>query len=269
MEDRMHPDQPSSTETKYINMAGGSAAYTDEGSGPILVCIHGMPASGRDFRWLAPSLLPDLRVIRLDLPGFGGTTRAAHPNPDMDGMAEFIWQFFDALHIEKAALLGHSLGGAVATHAATDDRVRALVLISSAGPFSHRGHFPKTYRFIAPFSRHWATRWLVVAMARLIMEFAGLRKGFSDETVVTSLQGAANIRFAQHGETLKSLNKPTFVAWAQDDRVVEPRISEAAVEIAPLGPRLHFDKGGHNIQKTRAIEIAETLCPWMHECVDL
>ena len=171
--------------------------------------------------------------------------------------------------IDLFALLGHSLGGVVATHAATDDRVRALILVSSAGPFSHRGHFPKTYRFLAPFSRHWATRWLVIAMIRPAMELAGFRKGASNGTVVTSLQGAANIRFAQHGETLRSLNKPTFVAWAQDDRVVEPRVSEAVVKIAPAGPRLHFDKGGHNIQKTRAVEIAETLCPWMHEQVGL
>lgn len=188
---------------------------------------------------------------------------------DMDGMAKFIWQFLDALQIEKVALLGHSLGGVIATHAATDDRVSALTLVSSAGPFSHRGHFPKTYRFLAPFSRHWATRWLVIAMIRPAMELAGFRKGVSDETVVTSLQGAANIRFAQHGETLSSLDKPTFVAWAQDDRVVEPRVSEAVVAIAPAGPRLHFDKGGHNLQKTRAVEIAERLCPWMHECVGL
>ncbi len=265
----MHPEHPSSAQTEYIDLPGGPAAFKDEGSGPTIVCIHGMPASSRDFRWLAPALLPDLRVIRIDLPGFGRTPRAAHPDPDMDGMVEFIWQLFDALQIEKVAILGHSLGGVIATHAAKDGRVRALILLSSAGPFSHRGHFPKTYRFFAPFSRHWATRWFVIAMARPAMEFAGFRKGASDETVVTSLQGAANIRFKQHGETLGLLEKPTFVTWAQDDRVVERKVSEVVAKIAPDGPRLKFDKGGHNIQKTRAVEIAEALCPWMHEHVGL
>ncbi len=149
----MHPDQPSSTETKYIDMAGGRAAYTDEGSGLILICIHGMPASKLDFRWLSPSLVPKLRVISLDLPGFGDTPRATHPPLDMDGMARFVWQFIDALQIERAALLGHSMGGVVATHAATDNRVRALALVSSAGPFPNRSYYPKTCRFLAPFSR--------------------------------------------------------------------------------------------------------------------
>jgi hypothetical protein len=62
---------------------------------------------------------------------------------------------------------------------------------------------------------------------------------------------------------------PLIQMRVQDDRVVEPRVSEAIIEIAPAGPRLHFDKGGHNIQKTRAVEIAETLFPWMHEQVGL
>jgi pimeloyl-ACP methyl ester carboxylesterase len=265
----VHPDLPSNAETQYIDMAGGRVAYTDEGSGPTLICIHGMPASGRDFRWLESALGPNLRVISLDLPGFGDTPRVMHPPLDMDGMAKFIWQFFDAMQIEKAALLGHSMGGVVATHAATDNRVRALALVSSAGPFPHRGYYPKTCRLLAPFSRHWTTRWLIIALMRQAMALSGFPKDFSNENVVATLQGAANIRLDQHGKTLQSLNKPTFVAWADDDQMVESKVSEAVAAIAPVGPRLHFDKGGHNIQKTRAIEIAEKLCPWMHECAGL
>jgi pimeloyl-ACP methyl ester carboxylesterase len=79
----MHPDSPSSAETQYIEMEGGVTAFKDEGSGPVLICIHGIPGSSRDFRWLTPVLVPHLRVLRIDLPGFGKTQRAAHPSPDM------------------------------------------------------------------------------------------------------------------------------------------------------------------------------------------
>ena len=67
----MHPDQPSNAETQFIEMQGGVAAYTNEGSGPVIVCVHGIPGSTFDFRWLAPALSQNLSVIRIDLPGFG------------------------------------------------------------------------------------------------------------------------------------------------------------------------------------------------------
>lgn len=261
----MHPDSPSKAETQYIEMAGGMAAYTDEGSGPALLCIHGIPGAGHDFRWLAPALITYLRVLRIDLPGFGRTSRAAHPSPDMDRMAEFIKQFLDSMEIDRVALLGHSLGGTIATQAATDRRVFALVLVASAGPFSHRGHFPKTYRFFEPFSRNGFTRPLLTAMVKHVLKWAGFRIGNSDETAITTLECAAAIDFKRHGKTLKSIDKPTMIIWAEDDRMVEPRVGETLKSIAPAGPRLHFDSGGHNIQKTRANEIAEALGPWVNE----
>lgn len=121
---------------------------------------------------------------------------------------------YNNIFFSKATLLGHSLGGAIAAHTAGHESVVALVLVSSAGPFAHKGHFPRTYRFLAPFTRFGATRRLLIAMARPALSVAGYGNVTSAETVVTSLQAAAEIRFARHGETLKLLGKPTFVAWA-------------------------------------------------------
>jgi pimeloyl-ACP methyl ester carboxylesterase len=262
----MHPEKPSKAETQFIEMPGGAAAYTDEGSGPVLVCVHGIPGSIFDFRWLEPALSNHLRVLRVDLPGFGKTPRTAHPSPDMDSMADFILQFMDSMRLDSVTILGHSLGGAIATQAAAiDERIVALVLVSSAGPYSHRGHFPKTYRFLVPFAHNPVTRPLIVSMGRKTLRWAGFHIGNSEETVLTALECASSIDFKRHGETLKGLTKPTTVIWAKDDRIVEPRVSEILKEIAPAGPRLHFDTGGHNIQKTRAIEIAKMLCPWIQE----
>ncbi len=79
------------------------------------------------------------------------------------------------------------------------------------------------------------------------------------------MQCAASIDFERHAEMLKSIDKPTMIFWAEDDRMVEPRVSKSLIKIAPVGPRIHFHSGGHNIQKTKANEIAETLCPWLNE----
>ena len=187
----------------------------------------------------------------------------------MDGMARFVLQFIDFMEFDSVSLLGHSLGGAIATQAAAmDERILALVLVSSAGPYYHRGHFPKTYKALLPFARNPVTRPLIVSMGRKALRWAGFHIGNSAETVVTALQCAASINFKRHGETLKELTKPTMVTWAKDDSIVEPRIGEILKEIAPAGPRLQFETGGHNIQKTRAVEMAQMLCPWIQEEVN-
>ena len=100
-------------------------------------------------------------------------------------------------------------------------------------------------------------------MIKKVLQWAGFRIGNSDETALTTLECAASIDFKRHGETLASIDKPTMVIWAEDDRMVEPRVSKTVTRFAPAGPRLHFDSGGHNIQKTRANEIAAALCPWL------
>ena len=63
--------------------------------------------------------------------------------------------------------------------------------------------------------------------------------------------------------SVRTLTQPCLVAWARDDRLVAPHIIEGLVEVVPEGPRLCFETGGHNLQKTQATEIAEALRCWM------
>ena len=46
----MHPERPSDPERRKGKAAGGVFTYTDEGAGPAVVAIHGLPGSARDFR---------------------------------------------------------------------------------------------------------------------------------------------------------------------------------------------------------------------------
>ena len=116
-------------EPRTLALAAGRVVYTDQGSGPPLVALHGLPGSWRDFRWLAPSLTQSHRLICVGLPGFGGSdaglcapTRADHHR--------FLDTLFDALDLEDVVLVGHSFGGLLAwCHAAhAPARVRGLVL---------------------------------------------------------------------------------------------------------------------------------------------
>ena len=53
-----------------------------------------------------------------------------------------------------------------------------------------------------------------------------------------------------------------MVVWTKDDPMIEVSISDKLYWICPTGPRVVFQDGGHNPQKSRAVEIGEAVTVW-------
>ena len=106
--------------------------------GPQLLCLHGWLDNAASFVPLAP-YLAGFDIVALDLPGHGGS---AHRLPGYDYVfADWIHDVLDALDAlgwARARLLGHSMGGAIATvvAAGAPERVSRLALIEALGPIS-------------------------------------------------------------------------------------------------------------------------------------
>ncbi len=83
-----------------------------EGQGIPLVLVHGYLESLKIWDPFVPALLDHFRVIRIDLPGHGGSGMAA-PVHTMEIMAESVLAVLDALSEKTCCLLGHSMGGYV------------------------------------------------------------------------------------------------------------------------------------------------------------
>lgn len=103
---------------------------------PPLILQHGGRDHGRSWDRVVEALLPDWRIIAPDLRGHGDSEWAAD---GAYGMEDYLFDhamLFDALNIERAAVVGHSLGGNIALrHAAVrPDRVARLVAIEGLGP---------------------------------------------------------------------------------------------------------------------------------------
>jgi pimeloyl-ACP methyl ester carboxylesterase len=263
----VRPDAPSLEESVPVATPRGAVGVVDERSGsggPTVVLVHGLPGSIRDWRWLAPALLEQGvgRVVRMDLPGFGKTD-ASLCGYDIDARGAFVAELIEAMGLEDVVLAGHSMGGPVAVSAArASDRVRAVALVASVGPRIHRGlrrvpgiragcytlHVPSVARAALPRLRRFFTA-------------AGFRN-VSDDAILQTCFILARVRFATHRRNLAALRKPTLVAWALDDRIVEPAIGDALYWAAPVGPRVRFPTGGHNIQATRAVELAQAIATW-------
>ena len=122
-------------EERHIDVGGLPTRYLTAGTtGPPLVLLHGVGDNALDWQWVMPTLAHTHRLYALDLPGSGGSIK-----PEVDYSPAFFTQFLsaflDTLEIERAAVVGNSLGGLVGLRLALSEpsRVSALGLVASAG----------------------------------------------------------------------------------------------------------------------------------------
>ena len=121
-------------EEHNVEIDGLPIRYLAAGEGPPMVLLHGAGDNALDWRWVMPALATTHRVYAPDLPGSPDSARPpADYSPAFFG--RFVAGFLDALGIERAAMVGNSLGGLVALRLALSEpaRVTDLVLVDSAG----------------------------------------------------------------------------------------------------------------------------------------
>lgn len=101
---------------------------------PVLLFLHGYGGDLTGWSLIQPALSADFRTIALDLPGHGGSSKAVATG-SLEELTAAVRAAMDALAVERAHLVGHSLGGAIAIALARRDpgRITALTLIAPAG----------------------------------------------------------------------------------------------------------------------------------------
>ena len=126
----------------YASVNGIDLYYEMHGTGKPLVMLHGGFGTFDMFTAFSPALAQNHQVIGVDLYGHGRTALTDRPLR-FESMADDIAGLIDYLGLEKADLLGFSLGGAVALQTAIrhPERVNQLVLIST--PFKRTGWHPE------------------------------------------------------------------------------------------------------------------------------
>ncbi len=115
--------------------AGGTRiAWGELGAGPPLVLLHGLHDSHRCWRRIAPLLARDFRLLMPDLPGHGLSGRPDAPYT-VEWSAGVLRAWLDAVGLERARFVGHSLGGGLALWLLLEARARVerLALIAPGG----------------------------------------------------------------------------------------------------------------------------------------
>jgi pimeloyl-ACP methyl ester carboxylesterase len=120
---------------RSIKIDGGRIQYFDQGSGPALLLIHGLTGQMRHFTYsLLDKLTADYRVVILDRPGSGYSTRPPLASAAIAAQARTIARFAEAIGLERPLVVGHSLGGAIALSLALNfpGQVGGLALLAPA-----------------------------------------------------------------------------------------------------------------------------------------
>ncbi len=127
---------------------GARLGYRDEGEGLPVLCLAGLTRSSTDFDFLAPHL-PDLRLIRPDYRGRGGSEWTGAASYTVPREAKDALELLDHLGLEQAAILGTSRGGIIAMMLAATARGRLLgICLNDVGPVLERGGLEKIIDYV-------------------------------------------------------------------------------------------------------------------------
>jgi haloalkane dehalogenase len=101
---------------QYFISNGGKIAYTDHGTGDTLILLHGVPTSSWLYRKIIPQLQQHMRVISIDLLGYGSSDKPKD-NPTLyspQNQAVYIQSLLAHLDIDSYGIMMHDMGGLVA-----------------------------------------------------------------------------------------------------------------------------------------------------------
>jgi pimeloyl-ACP methyl ester carboxylesterase len=117
-----------------------------------VVCLHGLGSNKASFFETISALTPEHTVHALDLPGFGSSAKPARAPYDAAWFAETVLSYLDAMAIDRAHVVGNSMGGRVALELALarPERIASLSLLAPAVAFRRRRELAPLVRLLRP-----------------------------------------------------------------------------------------------------------------------
>jgi pimeloyl-ACP methyl ester carboxylesterase len=128
-------EEPGRLAFETLRTRGGRISIVSAGTGRhTLLCLHGLGGTKASFLPTVGALAGDFRVVAMDLPGFGESDKPIGAPYDSAWFARAVFDTLDELGVERATLVGNSMGGRIAIEAGLTEpgRVHGLVLLSPA-----------------------------------------------------------------------------------------------------------------------------------------
>jgi 4,5:9,10-diseco-3-hydroxy-5,9,17-trioxoandrosta-1(10),2-diene-4-oate hydrolase len=283
-------DRPPVTPGSWLSAAGLPARYETvasqrvrlvrTGTGSAVVLIHGFGSSIYTWKDVIPALAARHDVIALDLPGFGESDRPA--DLSLEDLPRAVIGLMDRLGIERAALVGNSMGGATAAivAATVPQRVSRLVLLDAAG-FNME---PEARPLVVRLTTSWAAPVLGLLPGKRLLVERSLRQVFHDDALVTeervseylaparrpgtfvamrSLGASIGDRPSRVANALGDITAPTLVVWGGDDRWIPLAHADRFVAGIAGARKLVIPACGHMPQEEKPGEVARLVLEFL------
>ncbi len=254
---------------REVETPQGVLKYHEAGDGPPLLLLHGSGpgvTGWRNFGENLATFAPHFRCLILEFPGFG-VSAPSDLHPMMAAMPA-VGQFMDALGIEKASIIGNSMGGVVGTRFAMahPDRVERLVTVGGMGKNLFSSTPGEGLRLLGAFNddptRERLVQWLesMVFDKSLITEelvqarwdhatepetLKSSRKMYSSAALEFMASIEAQSKEAPYWAMLHTVKCETLITWGRDDRVSPPDMALLPMRTIPKAELHMFPNCGH------------------------
>lgn len=253
----------------YVEINGWRTRYVTAGDyGPAIILLHGLGASLESWYLNVDALSQHYRVFAPDIVYFGKSAKPRR-DPEHQDFVDFCRYLLDKFELERALLVGNSMGGAIAAKAAMlyPERVPGLVLVDSAGFGKELAWWLRLRTLVDMRIRVTPPLWL----ARI-----GLRSIWNDPARISDRVLQMLMSIEQDGESMRTARRvlsigadwrglkpyllqeirdsadriqvPTLIVWGKQDRVLPLRHAFTARKRIPRARLYLFDRCGHTPQ---------------------
>jgi pimeloyl-ACP methyl ester carboxylesterase len=254
---------------RWVRVRERPVNVLDIGDGPAVVFLHGLSGCWQNWLESIPPLMGDHRVIAIDLPGFGESPMPADPI-SVSGYARIVVELLDALGVDRATVVGNSMGGFIACEMAIrfPARIERLVLVAAAGlSLRHMRHERKRglraraeNLLFFGLGRLSARTDLVVRSRRMrramLLLVAAHPERLPGPLILEQAHGAGKPGFDDALEAMTAypirdrlgeIACPALVVWGEEDRLVPVRDAAEFEWLIPGARKVLYADTGHMV----------------------
>jgi pimeloyl-ACP methyl ester carboxylesterase len=258
---------------RWMPAKGGPVNVLDIGEGPAVVFLHGLAGCWQNWLENIVPLAADHRVIAIDFPGFGESPLPAGAI-SVSGYARLVVELLDELGVQRATIVGNSMGGFVGCEMAIrfPARVRELVLVAAAGlSLRHMRHERKRgvrarveNLLFFGLGRLASHSDIVVRSPRLrrslLLLVAAHPEGLSGPLILEQAHGAGKPGFGDAldamtaypiRDRLGEVSCRTLILWGEEDRLVPVRDASEFQWLIPDARAILYPDTGHMVMLER------------------